>query len=65
MDSRNAPALLDEELYKTLQEGLTKAFRQAVHYAENSGNSEARMRGAQATAQIAEALMRLQDRKPV
>lgn len=66
MDSRTTPAPLDEDLYKKLQEGLIKAFDNATYIAgSGSYNSDARMMGAQATAKIAEALMRLQDRKPI
>lgn len=66
MDNRKTPAPLDEELHKKLQEGLTRAFDQAISCTGNSNlNNDSRMRGAQAAAQIADALMRLQDRKPL
>lgn len=66
MENRKSPAPLDEALFKKLHEGLVKAFDNAVYYSNNSGiGSDARMRAAQASAQIADTLMRLQDRKPL
>jgi len=65
MDSKKTPALLEPDMFKMLEEGLTKAFKDAVYFSGSSSiGSDSRMRAAQATAQIAEALMRLQDRKP-
>lgn len=66
MDNRTPPAPMDEELHKKLHEGLVKAFDNAVFFSSSTSiGSDARMRAAQAAAQIADSLMRLQDRKPV
>jgi hypothetical protein len=66
MNTRTTPTPLDEELHKKLQEGLSRAFDHAISCCGNSNlNNDSRMRGAQAAAQIADALMRLQDRKPL
>jgi hypothetical protein len=66
IDTQSNPRPLDEDLYQKLRQGLVSTFDRAVTRAESYYSSDHNNAGeyAIAVAEIAKALMILEDRKP-